>query len=66
MLEPSPGSTDEEVMQELTACGATDISLLAPGFISARIPRDKFTILKKIAHVHEKPLHEPHKPKTTT
>jgi hypothetical protein len=55
MVEPLPGHTDDEVVALLQRSGATQISILAPGFISARAQPGALEALQSIAEVREKP-----------
>lgn len=55
MLEPYPGQADEEVMASLREAGATNVSLLAPGFISAQAHPQTLKALETRAHIHLKP-----------
>lgn len=55
MLEPRPGHTDEEVVERLRQCGATDTRIVTPGFVSARATRDSMRLLEEIADVQVKP-----------
>ena len=58
MAEPRKGHTDDEVVDTLQRIGATDIKILAEGFISAKLSKNKFHDMECIAHVHIKPTHQ--------
>ena len=58
-VEPHKGHTDDEVVNELRKLGATDVEVIAEGFISAKLSRSKFKALEHIADVHEKQKHQP-------
>jgi hypothetical protein len=54
MIEPYPGHSDEEVISSLEALGVSDVTLLAPGYISARADASALKEVEGIAHVHQK------------
>ena len=61
LVEPAAGHSDEEVAAALTACGATDVQILAPGFVSANAPDGALASLEPIAHVHRKAVKQMHR-----
>jgi hypothetical protein len=60
LVEPLPGHTDEEIAAALEGCGAHEVNVLAPGFISAQTPRSSLEMLATIAHVHPKRTKQMH------
>ncbi len=54
-VEPLPGHTDEEIVARLAEIGATEVKILAAGFISARASRESMRRLEDIAAVQIKP-----------
>jgi hypothetical protein len=56
MLEPLPGHSDDEVVARLEDLGASKVSVLAPGFISAHALADALDAVQEIADVHVKAL----------
>jgi hypothetical protein len=54
MVQPLDGHTDQEVVKLLRSSGATEVSILAPGFISAEITRSALKRIETIAHVQPK------------
>lgn len=61
LVEPAAGHSDEEIAAALTACGATDVQILAPGFVSANAAGAALAPLEKIAHVHHKSFKQMHR-----
>lgn len=59
-LEPIPGHSDEEVVESLHELGASNIQVLAPGFISAQADGDCLRQVEDIAYVHVKRLKASH------
>ncbi|MGH9658634.1 MAG: hypothetical protein ACRD96_08825 [Bryobacteraceae bacterium] len=55
-IEPLRGHTDREVVAALRAGGATQIEILAPGFISAEATTKCLEALRAIAQIHSKPV----------
>lgn len=58
-VEPLPGRTDAEVVRKLGESAATDVSVLTPGFISARLAPSRFAELEGVAVVHPKARKRP-------
>lgn len=54
-LEPLPGYSDEEVVSTLRGLGASSVSVLAPGYITAKAISSVLTKAREIADVHIKP-----------
>ena len=54
LLEPRPGYSDDDVLSSLQESGASEVELLAPGFISAQIKPRPLTTLQAVAYVHPK------------
>lgn len=54
LLEPRPGYSDDDVLSSLQESGASQVELLAPGFISAQIKPKSLTTLEAVAYVHPK------------
>ncbi|HEY0371405.1 MAG TPA: hypothetical protein VGD79_05365 [Thermoanaerobaculia bacterium] len=54
LAEPRPGYTDDDVTAALTSCGATNVEILAPGFISARAPARALSGLAEVAELQRK------------
>lgn len=54
IAEPKAGYSTEDVRKLLESLCAEDINILAPGFISAKLPKNKFKVVEDIAHVEEK------------
>lgn len=54
LVEPQRGHSDEEVVAALESCGATNVEILAPGFISARAPARVMSELASVAQFHRK------------
>ena len=54
MLEPRPGYSDDDVLSSLQESGASEVELLAPGFISAQIKPRTLRALEAVAYVHPK------------
>lgn len=54
-LEPRPGHTDEDVLKVLKQHGASEVEVIAPGFISAVAPGEVLRTAEAVAHVHVKP-----------
>ena len=63
LVEPTAGHTVEEVVQRLDDVGATDVEVLAPGFVSARATNDGLRLLEPIAIVHPKVTKAPPRPR---
>jgi hypothetical protein len=61
LVEPAAGHSDEEIAAALTACGATDVQILAPGFLSANAPGAALASLETIAYVHQKSVKQMHR-----
>lgn len=59
-IEPLPGHSDEEVVAFLEESGASDITVLAPGFISAQADGQALSKVEEIASIHVKTRHQPH------
>ena len=53
-VEPLAEHTDQEVADRLRAAGAAEVTVLSPGFLSARAPRAVFESLRDIATVTPK------------
>lgn len=49
---------DQDVIKSLVETGASEIEVLAPGYISARISRAAFKLIEPIAYIHPKQKHE--------
>ncbi len=58
-VESLPGRTDAEVVRKLGESSATDVSVLTPGFISARLAPARFADLEGVAVVHRKARKRP-------
>ena len=56
LVEPLPGHSDEEVVHSLECSGASEVAILAPGFISAQVRRVALEAVEEVAYVH--PKHE--------
>jgi hypothetical protein len=54
LAEPLPGRSEEDVVRHLDEAGAVDVTILAPGFISAVVPADKVDHVGQVASVTEK------------
>lgn len=54
LLEPRDGHSDADVVASLQRLGATDVAVLAPGFVSARGALTLLERLQEIASVHIK------------
>jgi hypothetical protein len=54
LLEPRPGHATDEVVQRLHDEGASEVAVLSPGFISARVARGALEALESIATSHPK------------
>jgi hypothetical protein len=54
LLEPRPGYSDDDVISSLEESGASEVELLAPGFISAQIKPRSLRALEVVAFVHPK------------
>jgi len=54
LVEPKPGFSDEEVAESLRACRGVAVTVLAPGFVSARAQRQVLRQIADIAWVHVK------------
>lgn len=63
LIEPMPGHTVEEVVQRLHDAGATNVDVLAPGFVSARGTREVLRSLESIAISHPKAEKAPRSPR---
>lgn len=55
MLEPRPGSTDDDVIALLNELSLGAGEVLSAGFIAARVPRNTLQKLESVAFVHVKP-----------
>ena len=53
-VEPRKGFTDQQVVDKLSDQAATEIDVVAPGFISAQLPATSFKAIEQCAFVHEK------------
>ena len=58
-VEPRPGRSDEEVAKRLRDVGAGDITIMAPGFISAAVRRKSLDALELVAYIHLKARKQP-------
>jgi hypothetical protein len=54
LLEPRPGYSDDDVLSSLRESGASEVELLAPGFISAQLKPRSLRVLEAVAYVHPK------------
>ena len=54
LLRPLPGHDDDEVMRSLRELGASEVELLAPGFISANVPASAREAAEQLARVEVK------------
>jgi hypothetical protein len=54
LLEPRRGHTADEVAQRLRDTGASDVAVLSPSFVSARVARSVLAALESIATVAPK------------
>lgn len=54
LLEPTPGHTTSDVVQRLHDEGASAVSILSAGFISARVARRTLESLESVATAHPK------------
>jgi hypothetical protein len=59
LVEPKPGHSDEEVVQHLRDAGATALTVIAPGFVSAVADRRACDSISRIAFVHVEESKEP-------
>lgn len=55
IVEPLPNHSCEEVLDRLRALGATEVEVVAAGFISASVIRRRLSALEDIAHAGVKP-----------
>jgi hypothetical protein len=55
LLEPKPGSTDDDVIALLNELNLGAGEVLSEGFIAARVPRNTLPQLESVAFVHVKP-----------
>lgn len=51
LIEPRAPHTDDDVLKLLQAAGTTQVSQLAPGFISAALPAELLARVSEIADV---------------
>jgi len=58
-VEPRDGHTDADVTKRLTEQGATNVEVLAPGYISARLAPAQFAAVEAVAVVHVKATKRP-------
>ena len=61
LLEPLPGHAADEVVERLYDEGASDVAVLSPGFISARVSRGALRSLESIAISHPKVTKQMHR-----
>ena len=61
LLEPLPGHAAEEVVERLHEEGASDVTVLSPGFISARVSRGTLRALEPIARSQPKVTKQMHR-----
>ena len=61
LLEPLPGHAADEVVERLRDEGASEVAVLSPGFISARVPRGALRSLESIATSHPKITKQMHR-----
>ena len=54
LVEPRQGHSDEEVASALVRCGAENVEVLAPGFISVQASGECLQKVEDIAHIHPK------------
>lgn len=59
LMEPKPGFSDEQVAESLRACGGVAVIVLAPGFVSARAPREVLEQIADMAWIHVKREKQP-------
>ena len=59
MVEPHPGRSDDEVAKRLRDVGAGDITIMAPGFISAAVHRKSLDAIELVAYIHPKARKQP-------
>jgi hypothetical protein len=59
ILEPLPGHEDEEIVASLEEAGVNDITILAPGYISAHAMPEALKAVEEIADIHVKPRKQP-------
>ena len=59
MVEPRPGRSDEEVAKQLRDVGAQDVTIMAPGFISAEVRRTALGTIESVAYIHPKVRKQP-------
>jgi hypothetical protein len=59
-VEPLAGYSDDEIVTLLQKAGASGVTILAPGFISARAAGSVLRAITHAAQVHRKPLQQPH------
>jgi hypothetical protein len=59
LVEPKPGFSDEDVAESLRACGSVAVTILAPGFVSARAQPRALRQVAEIAWVHLKREKQP-------
>ena len=58
-VEPRPGRSDEEVAKRLRDVGAGDVTIMAPGFISAAVRRKSLDDIELVAYIHRKARKQP-------
>jgi rhodanese-related sulfurtransferase len=63
LVEPMAGHTVDEIVQRLREAGATNVDVLAPGFVSARGTREGLRSLESIAISHPKVEKAPRRPR---
>lgn len=54
LLEPASGHTVDEIVRRLREEGASDVTVLSTGFVSARATHDALRSLDSIATAHPK------------
>ena len=55
LLEPTTGHTVDEIVRRLHEEGASNVTVLSPGFVSARATHHALRSLDSIAIAHPKP-----------
>jgi hypothetical protein len=53
-VEPHAGHSDDEIVETLRSAGAEEVSVLAPGFVSALASDDALSSVERIADVNVK------------
>lgn len=58
VVEPMEGHSDTDIVKSLESAGASEIEIVAPGYISAFVNRRAVSLLETIAHIHPKQRHQ--------